>query len=205
MEPFFGFPIVFCLFSWWWSLWARRQFAAIQNRGFFFLLGAPRHVRYVVVPAYLTLSHFFRPRCILFFSQFIIAVAFWRSTSYPIHLCNLVCIWTDLLLSRQGGDTSARRRILLRISPQNCAVMSNMKHLAQLRKHCRPLYSDLAENTFPKLFDMLLSKENFLPEKGMDGVMMVVPMWSHCLICVKTTPQMTRFRDVQQARIMATG
>ena len=45
----------------------------------------------------------------------------------------------------------------------------------------RKLYADLDKDTFMDFADELISEKNFLQEKQINGVKMVIPQWEHCL------------------------
>ena len=62
------------------------------------------------------------------------------------------------------------------------SIMSNMWLLSKMRSTGRPLFADLNEHTWPKFLDTLLSDENFLCERRIQGGKKVLaPDWNSCL------------------------
>ena len=60
-------------------------------------------------------------------------------------------------------------------------IMTNMWLLAQMREPGRKLYEDLDKDTFMDFADELISEKNFLLEKRINGVKVVIPQWDHCM------------------------
>ena len=60
-------------------------------------------------------------------------------------------------------------------------IMTNMWLLAQMREPGRKLYEDLDKETFMDFADELISEKNFLLEKRINGVKVVIPQWDHCM------------------------
>ena len=59
----------------------------------------------------------------------------------------------------------------------NEKVMSNLWLPAQMRQPGRPMYTDLTKSAFGNL----LYKKNFELNKDVDGDLLLVPQWKHCL------------------------
>ena len=60
-------------------------------------------------------------------------------------------------------------------------VMTDLWLLVQMREPGRRLYADLDKDTFSDCVDELISEKNFLLERRINGVKMVIPQWEHCL------------------------
>ena len=60
-------------------------------------------------------------------------------------------------------------------------VMTNLWLFAQMREPGRRLYGDLDKDTFSDFVDELIIEKNFLLERRINGVKMVIPQWEHCL------------------------
>ena len=60
-------------------------------------------------------------------------------------------------------------------------VMANLWLLAQLRQLGRQLYADLTKDTFNAFLKELLSTDNFLMKRQIDGETWAAPIWTHCM------------------------
>ena len=60
-------------------------------------------------------------------------------------------------------------------------VMTNLWLLAQLRQPGRQLYADLSKDTFNDFLEELLSTDNFLMKRQLEGETWAAPTWAHCM------------------------
>ena len=60
-------------------------------------------------------------------------------------------------------------------------ILTNLWLHAQMREPGRRLYADLYKDTFSDFADELISEKNFLTEKHINGVKMMIPQWEHCM------------------------
>ena len=60
-------------------------------------------------------------------------------------------------------------------------VMTNLWLLAQLRQPGRQLYADLAKDTFNDFLEELLSTDNFLMKRQIEGETWAASVWTHCM------------------------
>ena len=60
-------------------------------------------------------------------------------------------------------------------------IMTNLWLLVQMPEPRRRLYVDLDKDTFGDFVDVLISEKNFLLERRINGVKMIIPQWEHCL------------------------
>ena len=60
-------------------------------------------------------------------------------------------------------------------------IMTNMWLFAQMREPGRKLYEDLDKHTFMDFAEELISEKNFLLERRINGVKVVIPQWDHCM------------------------
>ena len=61
--------------------------------------------------------------------------------------------------------------------------MTNPWLLAQLRQPGRQLYADLTKDTFNDFLEDLLSTDNFLMKRQIEGETWAAPVWTHCMEC----------------------
>ena len=59
--------------------------------------------------------------------------------------------------------------------------MTNLWLLGQMPEPGRRLYADLDKDTFIDFADELISEKNFLLEKQINGVKVVIPQWENCM------------------------
>ena len=60
-------------------------------------------------------------------------------------------------------------------------VMTNLWLLAQLRQPGRQLHADLSKDTFNDFLEELLSTDNFLMKRQVEGETRAAPIWAHCM------------------------
>ena len=95
-------------------------------------------------------------------------------TQMGLHLDSTLTLLTKKrYLSRMPTDLESSRT--------KDRVMTHLWLLAQLRQPGRQLYADLSKDTFNDFLEELLSTDNFLMKRQIEGETWAAPIWAHCM------------------------
>ena len=95
---------------------------------------------------------------------------------------------TDGITFGFNTDSADKEKVLLPYAyrsrnhcVRNTERSPNLWLLAQLRQPGRQLYADLSKDTFNDFFEELLSTNNFLMKRQIEGETWAAPIWVHCM------------------------
>ena len=95
-------------------------------------------------------------------------------TQMGLHLDSTLTLQTKKrYLSRMPTDPESLRT--------KYRLMTNLWLLAQLRQPGHQLYADLTKDTFNDFFEELVSTDNVLMKRQIEGETWAAPIWTHCM------------------------